>query len=164
MTPIWSVVVCSIAALSLTASVWLADSFVAPQLFNWLWSWPRSWVAPAVFALIVPVLVALLAGYSFGLFPWRRTLPPALAVASVAAALEVLALFATSGLGGPRAWVFWLEAGALLVAFCVPAGVAARTVVSWSLVRRSRAGATGFATTVLAVGDLAYMGFRAMVA
>src|ERR1700748_1872220 len=125
MTPIRCALICAIAALSLVAAVWLADVFLAPRLFSLMWQWPRSWVAPAAFALIVPILVGIPAGYSFGLLPWPRTLPPGLAVATIAPASEVIGLFAVSDLGDPRAWVYWLEAIALLLVFCFAAGSAA---------------------------------------
>jgi hypothetical protein len=156
------VIVCCLAALALAAAVQLADLFMAVHVFTWLWYGPRSSMAPAAFALVVPLLVAVPAGVFFGLLPLGRAWGAALVVASPAALLEVLSLYFVAARGDSRAWVYWLEAGALLFAFTVAAAVSARVVSAWPKRRRTIAGAVGYSGTVIVVAALALLAYRGM--
>ena len=76
-------------AAGLAGLLWLTASFIAPPLFGALWRGTASPWTARILAALPAVLVGVPFGLAFGVLPWRRVVPPAIAVALLAAAADL---------------------------------------------------------------------------
>lgn len=150
-----------VSGAALAALLWLAVFLLAPPLFAFLWRGPRSAWAPVVLATLAPVLVGLPFGFAFGMLPWRRTVPLALAASLLAAAVD-LALVLRSGIDllGPRGWIYPVEEVVLVALFTAAALAGTRAMSHQTASRRLLAGGAALCLLAAATCGAAYWSWQ----
>jgi hypothetical protein len=120
------VAVVVVFAAVLAGLLWLTAYFIAPPLFGALWRGASSPWTAQLLAATPALLVGVPFGLAFGVLPWRRVMPMALAVAVLAAGADLVSVMRTGIDPTGAQGRLYAIADALFIVLFVGAALAAR--------------------------------------